>query len=97
MEGAPDVAIPGSNAILPPMSITATVENDTIKLPPGVHLPDGTTVTVESAEAPRAGDDFARLAGEEDALRARLGEAGRRFSAHDRLSRDEVHDRDALR
>ena len=28
------------------MSITATVENDTIKLPPGVHLPDGTEVKV---------------------------------------------------
>lgn len=26
------------------MSITATVENDTIKLPPGVHWPDGTRV-----------------------------------------------------
>ncbi len=79
------------------MSITATVENDTIKLPPGVHLPDGTTVTVESVEVPRAGDDFARMACEEVALRARLGQSGRRFSAQDRLSRDEVHDRDALR
>ncbi len=29
------------------MSITAIVENDTIKLPPGVHLPDGTKVRVE--------------------------------------------------
>lgn len=29
------------------MSFTATVENDTIKLPPGFHLPDGTRVTVE--------------------------------------------------
>lgn len=29
------------------MSITATVENDTIKLPPGVHLPDGTKVHIE--------------------------------------------------
>ena len=32
------------------MSITATVENDTIKLPPGVHLPDGTRVRIENAE-----------------------------------------------
>lgn len=32
------------------MSFTATVEKDTIKLPPGVHLPDGTQVTVEPAE-----------------------------------------------
>jgi len=29
------------------MSITATVENDTIKLPAGVHLPNGTTVKIE--------------------------------------------------
>lgn len=29
------------------MSFTATVENDTIKLPAGVHLPDGTEVTIE--------------------------------------------------
>jgi hypothetical protein len=29
------------------MSFTATVENDMIKLPPGVHLPDGTEVSVE--------------------------------------------------
>jgi hypothetical protein len=29
------------------MNITATVENDTIKLPPGVHLPDGTEVSIE--------------------------------------------------
>jgi hypothetical protein len=28
------------------MSITAIVENDTIKLPPGVHVPDGTEVKV---------------------------------------------------
>jgi hypothetical protein len=29
------------------VSITATVQNDTIKLPQGVHLPDGTPVRVE--------------------------------------------------
>ena len=28
------------------MSITGTVENDSIKLPPGVHVPDGTEVEV---------------------------------------------------
>jgi hypothetical protein len=28
------------------MSITATVENDTIKLPAGVHVPDGTKVEI---------------------------------------------------
>lgn len=37
------------------MSFTATVENDTIKLPHGLHLPDGTKVNIEpvpQAEAP---------------------------------------------
>ena len=29
------------------MSITATVENDTVKLPEGMHLPDGTPVRLE--------------------------------------------------
>ena len=29
------------------MSIVAIVEKDTIRLPPGVHLPDGTMVRVE--------------------------------------------------
>lgn len=28
------------------MSFTATVENDTIKLPPGMHLPNGTRVII---------------------------------------------------
>ena len=28
------------------MSITGVVENDSIKLPPGVHLPDGTKVSI---------------------------------------------------
>lgn len=49
------------------------------------------------AQAAPGGDDFARLLGEEDALRVQMAQAGRRFSAQDRLSRDEVHDRDALR
>jgi len=34
------------------VSITGTVEKDTIKLPPGVHLPDGTAVRVELLPAP---------------------------------------------
>jgi len=38
------------------MSITATVENDTIKLPPGVHLPDGTEVSIEPKTLPRAAE-----------------------------------------
>lgn len=37
------------------MSFTATVENDSIKLPPGIHLPDGTEVVIEPREkAPAA-------------------------------------------
>lgn len=32
------------------MSITATVEGDTIKLPTGIHLPDGTPVRIEPLE-----------------------------------------------
>jgi hypothetical protein len=43
------------------MSFTATVENDTIKLPPGVHLPDGTKVQIEP-EASVPGNALAWLA-----------------------------------
>lgn len=35
-------------------SITATVENGAIKLPPGVHWPDGTRVTIQLEEKPAA-------------------------------------------
>ena len=49
------------------------------------------------AEAAPGGDDFDREVAAEAALRERLAEAGRQFSAKDRLSRDELHDRDALR
>jgi hypothetical protein len=41
------------------MSITAVVEKNTIKLPPGVHLPDGTPVRVEPLE-PEPKAPFAR-------------------------------------
>jgi hypothetical protein len=34
------------------MSITATVEHDTIKLPEGVHLPDGTKVQILPVRGP---------------------------------------------
>ncbi|MDB6005265.1 MAG: hypothetical protein JWR15_2252 [Prosthecobacter sp.] len=45
-----------------------------------------------------AGDsDFERLVQEEEALRANLRQKGRQFSAGDRLNRDELHDRHALR
>ena len=33
-------------------NITATVENNVIKLPDGMHLPDGTPVRVETLTAP---------------------------------------------
>jgi hypothetical protein len=36
------------------MSITATVEKDTIRLPEGLHIPDGTQVVIETIE--RSGD-----------------------------------------
>ena len=39
------------------MSITATVENDTIKLPVGVHVPDGTKVSIETVPATEQGAD----------------------------------------
>ncbi len=44
------------------MSITATVEKDMIKLPEGVHLPDGTRVHIE-AEVPERRTLAERYAG----------------------------------
>ena len=41
--------------------------------------------------------EFERLRAEEQALRLRLAARDCSFGARDRLSRDEVHDRDALR
>jgi hypothetical protein len=32
------------------MSITAIVQDDTIKLPPGVHLPNGTKVVINASD-----------------------------------------------
>jgi DNA repair ATPase RecN len=52
---------------------------------------------MDLAKATPAAGEFERLAAEESALRERLARAGRQFSAQARLSRDEVHDRDALR
>jgi hypothetical protein len=43
-----------------PMSFTGTVENGTIKLPHGVHLPDGTQVTIEPQARPPQGGVTAR-------------------------------------
>lgn len=48
------------------MSITVTVENNTIKLPSGVHLPDGTTVRIQPLSDPSAqpfGSRYAKFIG----------------------------------
>ena len=59
------------------MTITAKVENDTIRLPADVHLPDGTEVTIEptlsSAEAAQGSrgtfaERYAKYAGIADEL-----------------------------
>ena len=51
-----DLPVSRSCSTLRVVSFIATVQNDTIKLPPGVHLPDGTQVTVEPREAPPKSD-----------------------------------------
>ena len=43
----------GSSGIFAGMSITATVENDMIRLPADVHLPDGTQVRLEPIDPSR--------------------------------------------
>jgi hypothetical protein len=48
------LAIHPDYGIIPKMSITATVENNSIKLPPGVNIPDGTEVTIETTTTPIA-------------------------------------------
>ena len=47
------------------MTITAIVENDTIKLPPGVHVPDGTParVVLEKPSGRTLADRYAGLVG----------------------------------
>jgi hypothetical protein len=47
------------------VSITATVENNTIKLPAGVHLPDGTQVRIETEQEalPALGERLASFVG----------------------------------
>ena len=35
------------------MTVTATVSNDTIRLPKGVHFPDGTKVIIERVALPK--------------------------------------------
>jgi hypothetical protein len=53
------------------MSITLAVENDTIKLPAGVHVPDGTKVHVTLPEKPmekKGGKWMLEFAGSIDGL-----------------------------
>ena len=52
------------------MSITAIVENDTIKLPPGVHVPDGTSARIifETVARRTLAERYAGLIGITDAL-----------------------------
>ncbi len=56
------------------MSITATVHNDTIRLPEGTHFPDGTQVVIEpvhviaGSKVHALGHQLARFAGIADDL-----------------------------
>ena len=52
------------------MSITAVVEKNTIKLPEGTHLPDGTAVRIEPIEAdvPNLAERYVALIGIADDL-----------------------------
>lgn len=40
------------------MSITATVENDAVKLPMGIHLPNGTQVRLETIATSHPGSGW---------------------------------------
>jgi hypothetical protein len=52
------------------MSITATVENNSIKLPPGVNVPDGTCARIifETVPGRTLAERYAGLIGITDAL-----------------------------
>lgn len=52
---------------------------------------------MDLAQSVPASGRFEQLATEEETLRTRLIAAGRQFSGGNRLSRAEIHDRDALR
>ena len=66
------------------MSITVTVENDTIKLP--VHVPDGTRVEVTLPEEKRSEAREERVKGLFAAM-----DAVKEFGAAGSLSREEIH------
>jgi hypothetical protein len=42
------------------MSITCTIKNGVVKLPPGAPWPDGTKVRVEEVKSPSAGNSLTR-------------------------------------
>jgi hypothetical protein len=58
------------------MSITVVVENDIIKLPPGIHVPDGTKLEITLPEAmtakKSAAPPYVKLAGLADDMPADL-------------------------
>ena len=58
------------------MSITATIENDSIKLPPGMHVPDGTKARIifEPAAVQTLAKRYAALVGFTDALPENMAE-----------------------
>lgn len=58
-----------------------------------------TTMVLEWLKRMSSGaeSEFDRLLREEENLREQFKQAGRQFSASERLNRDELHDRDALR
>ena len=58
-----------------------------------------TTMVLEWLKRLSAGSEreFDRLLREEETLRDQFQQSGRHFSASDRLNRDELHDRHALR
>jgi hypothetical protein len=64
------LALKANCGILDLMSITVTIENDMIKLPPGVHVPDGTTarITFEKGSGKTLAERYAGLIGITDAL-----------------------------
>ena len=73
-------------------NITVSVDDDTYRLARMKAAERDTSVSAlvkDFLTALAAGGDFARLAQDEEALRARI----RSFKAADRLPRDRVHDR----
>jgi len=66
------------------MSITAIVENDMIKLPPGVHVPDGTKaeITLKTDEQPHTVGEAAEVTEALLAISARVKGLPSDLAAH---------------